>query len=83
VILIEGAVQHVPPAIVDQLAEGGRLGTVIAAHRRRARRGHLMVKEGGVASGRPIFDAGTPALPGSARRRASLFERAGQLWGYP
>jgi len=25
---------------------------------------HLVVKEGGIASGRPIFDAGTPALPG-------------------
>ena len=67
VILIEGAVQHVPPTIVGQLAEGGRLGTVIAA----ASAGglgvaHLMVKEGGVASGRPIFDAGTPALPGFA-----------------
>ena len=65
VILIEGAVQHIPPAIVSQLAEGGRLGTVIAA----ASAGllgvaHLMVKEGGVASGRPIFDAGAPALPG-------------------
>ena len=67
VILIEGAVQHVPAAIVAQLAEGGRLGTVIAA----ASAGvlgvaQLMVKEGGVASGRPIFDAGTPALPGFA-----------------
>ena len=67
VILIEGAVQHVPTAILGQLAEGGRLGTVIAA----ASAGvlgvaQLMVKEGGVTSGRPIFDAGTPALPGFA-----------------
>ncbi|HSI01021.1 MAG TPA: protein-L-isoaspartate O-methyltransferase [Reyranella sp.] len=65
VILIEGAVQHVPAAILHQLAEGGRLGTVIAA----ASAGLLgvaqvMLKEGGVASGRPIFDAGTSALPG-------------------
>jgi protein-L-isoaspartate(D-aspartate) O-methyltransferase len=67
VILIEGGVQHVPPEIVAQLAEGGRLGTVMAA----AAAGtlgvaHLMVKEGGVATGRPIFDAGTPLLPGFA-----------------
>src|SRR6476469_6371973 len=60
VIVIEGAVQHVPPAIVAQLADGGRLGTVIAA----ATAGglgvaHLMVKEGGVDTGRTIFDAGT------------------------
>jgi len=67
VILIEGAVQYVPPAIVDQLAEGGRLGTVIAASSPGVLGvARMMVKEGGVASGRPIFDAGTPALPGFA-----------------
>jgi protein-L-isoaspartate(D-aspartate) O-methyltransferase len=67
VILIEGAVQHVPPAIVDQLAEGGRLGTVIAAPSAGVLGlAQLIVKEGGVAAGRPIFDAGTPALPGFA-----------------
>jgi protein-L-isoaspartate(D-aspartate) O-methyltransferase len=67
VILIEGAVQHVPPAIVEQLAEGGRLGTVIAAPSAGALGlAQLIVREGGVASGRPIFDAGTPALPGFA-----------------
>jgi protein-L-isoaspartate(D-aspartate) O-methyltransferase len=67
VILIEGAVQHVPPAIVGQLAEGGRLGTVIAAPSAGTLGvAQLIVKEGGVASGRPIFDAGTPALPGFA-----------------
>jgi protein-L-isoaspartate(D-aspartate) O-methyltransferase len=66
-ILIEGAVQHVPPAIVEQLAEGGRLGTVIAAPSAGVLGvAQLIVKEGGVASRRPIFDAGTPALPGFA-----------------
>jgi protein-L-isoaspartate(D-aspartate) O-methyltransferase len=65
VILIEGGVQHVPAAIVGQLAEGGRLGTVIAAMSAGVLGvAQVMVKEGGVASSRPIFDAGTPALPG-------------------
>ena len=64
VILIEGAVQKVPATILDQLAEGGRLGTVIAAPTGMLGVAHLMVKEGGVASGRPLFDAGTPPLPG-------------------
>jgi protein-L-isoaspartate(D-aspartate) O-methyltransferase len=64
VILIEGAVQEVPAAILDQLAEGGRLGTVIAAPTGMLGVAHLMVKEGGVVSGRPLFDAGTPPLPG-------------------
>ena len=66
VILIEGAVQKVPAAILDQLAEGGRLGTVIAAPTGMLGVAHLMVKEGGVVSGRPLFDAGTPPLPGFA-----------------
>ncbi|HYD05064.1 MAG TPA: protein-L-isoaspartate O-methyltransferase [Reyranella sp.] len=67
VILIEGAVQHVPAAIVGQLAEGGRLATVIAATSVGVLGlAQLMVKEGGVASSRPIFDAGTRALPGFA-----------------
>ena len=64
VILIEGAVQNVPAAILDQLAEGGRLATVIAAPAGMLGVAHLMVKEGGIVSGRPLFDAGTPPLPG-------------------
>jgi protein-L-isoaspartate(D-aspartate) O-methyltransferase len=67
VILIEGAVQHIPPAIVGLLAEGGRLGTVIAGPSAGAMGvAQLIVKEGGVASGRQIFDAGTPTLAGFA-----------------
>lgn len=66
VILIEGAVQKIPAAIIEQLAEGGRLVTVIAAPTGMLGVGQLMVKEGGLASGRPLFDAGTPALPGFA-----------------
>jgi protein-L-isoaspartate(D-aspartate) O-methyltransferase len=66
VILIEGAVQHIPQAILDQLAEGGRLTTVIAPPAGVLGVAQLVLKEGGVTSGRPLFDAGTPALPGFA-----------------
>ncbi len=66
VILIEGAVHEIPRAILDQLAEGGRLGTVIAGTSGAVGVAHLVVKEGGVTSGRPLFDAGTPLLPGFA-----------------
>jgi protein-L-isoaspartate(D-aspartate) O-methyltransferase len=65
-ILIEGAVHEIPRAILDQLAEGGRLTTVMAAPAGVLGVAQLMVKEGGVASGRALFDAGTPALPGFA-----------------
>ncbi len=66
-ILIEGAVPEVPQALLDQLAEGGRLTTVKAAPAGVLGVAQLFVKEGGVASSRPLFDAGTPALPGFAR----------------
>ena len=65
-ILIEGAVQLVPQAIFDQLAEGGRLTTVVAGPPGAMGGAQLFVKEGGVTSGRPLFDAGTPSLPGFA-----------------
>jgi protein-L-isoaspartate(D-aspartate) O-methyltransferase len=64
VILIEGAVQEVSRAIIDQLAEGGRLATVVADPSGALGVAHLFVKQGGVTSGRPLFDAGTPSLPG-------------------
>jgi protein-L-isoaspartate(D-aspartate) O-methyltransferase len=66
VILIEGAVRVVPQAIFDQLAEGGRLTTVVAGPPGALGVAQLFMKEGGMASGRPLFDAGTPSLPGFA-----------------
>lgn len=66
VILIEGAVRQVPPAILEQLVDGGRMATIVAGPPGALGSAHLFVKDGGVASGRPLFDAGTPALPGFA-----------------
>ena len=65
-ILIEGAVREIPRALLDQLAEGGRLTTITAAPAGVLGAAQLIVKDGGVTSGRPLFDAGTPALPGFA-----------------
>ncbi|MBL6618423.1 MAG: protein-L-isoaspartate O-methyltransferase [Reyranella sp.] len=66
IVLIEGAVRQVPPAIVEQLVDGGRLATIVAGAPGALGTAQLFVKEGGVASGRPLFDAGTPSLPGFA-----------------
>lgn len=66
VVLIEGAVRQVPQAIIDQLVDGGRLATIVAGAPGALGTAQIFVKEGGVASGRPIFDAGTPTLPGFA-----------------
>ena len=65
-ILIEGAVRQIPKAILDQLADGGRLATVVAGPEGAMGVAELVVKEDGVTSRRPIFDAGTPTLPGFA-----------------
>lgn len=66
VILIDGAVHQVPPAIVAQLVDGGRLATIVAGSPGALGTAQIFIKEGGAASGRPIFDAGTPSLPGFA-----------------
>ncbi len=66
IVLIEGAVRELPKAILDQLAEGGRLVTVLAGVPGTLGVAQLVVKEGGITSGRPLFDAGTPVLPGFA-----------------
>ena len=63
VILFAGAVERVPPAITEQLAEGGRLVAVIAPPGEPGR-ATLITRVGGALSRRVVFDAGTPVLPG-------------------
>lgn len=70
-ILIDGAVDHVPATLFDQLAEGGRLVAV----RRAGPVGEatLFLKVGGVISERTLFDAAIPVLPGFERRPEFAF----------
>ena len=66
VILINGAVAALPPALVEQLAEGGRLATVIAGDARVGRAmgaAVLVTRRDGVVSTRTLFDAAVPVLP--------------------
>jgi protein-L-isoaspartate(D-aspartate) O-methyltransferase len=72
-VLIEGAVRQVPQTIIDQIAEGGRLATVLAPATGALGVAQLVVKDGGIASGRPLFDAGTPSLPGFAAAQRFTF----------
>ena len=63
-ILIEGEVPAVPPAIAAQLAEGGRLATVLAgAARGVSSRAVLGRRVGGAFSIAEAFDCATPPLP--------------------
>ena len=70
-ILIDGAVDYIPDAIIDQLADGGRLGTALAD------RGITRLVVGRKAAGAfgtlSFADAGVPALPGFSRTQAFTF----------
>jgi protein-L-isoaspartate(D-aspartate) O-methyltransferase len=71
IILIDGAVEYIPDSIVDQLADGGRLGTALLD------RGITRLVVGRKAAGAfgtlSVADAGVPALPGFERPAAFTF----------
>jgi protein-L-isoaspartate(D-aspartate) O-methyltransferase len=71
VILLDGAVDRVPPAIIDQLAEGGRLVAVIRAA--GIGRATLMTRQAGILASRVAFDAAVPRLPGFEPAAAFVF----------
>ena len=71
VIFFDGAVQTVPDAICDQLAEGGRLVAIVAGE--RVGTAYLYSRFGGVISKREVFDAGTPLLPGFGKQKSFVF----------
>jgi protein-L-isoaspartate(D-aspartate) O-methyltransferase len=70
-MLIDGAVEHVPDALVQQLADGGRLGGAVLD------RGVTRLIVGRKASGGfgylSVGDAGVSALPGFSRPRGFTF----------
>ena len=70
-ILIDGAVEFIPEAIVAQLADGGRLGTALIE--RGVTRLVVGRKSGGAFGYLSIGDAGVPALPGFSRPREFTF----------
>lgn len=61
VILFGGSIPHVPEAILDQLAEGGRLVAVISQDAGLGK-GTVFLKTGGAVSRRVVFDAAVPVL---------------------
>ncbi len=61
-ILLEGAVEQVPDAVLDQVKEGGRIGAIFMTGALGiARVGH---KQDGRVNWRNIFNATAPVLPG-------------------
>jgi protein-L-isoaspartate(D-aspartate) O-methyltransferase len=70
-ILVDGAVEFVPEAIVEQLADGGRLGAALVD--RGITRLIVGRKAGGAYGYLSVGDAGVPALPGFTRPKAFTF----------
>ena len=67
-ILIQGAVEHLPDALIDQLKEGGRISCLfLEGALGVCRTGY---KIDGQMSWRYAFNAGAPVLPGVEKRRA-------------
>ncbi len=71
-IVLGGAVEQVPPAITDQLAEGGRLAAVVADGS-SVGVGVLMLRARGALLRRVLFDAAVPPLPGFEAERGFVF----------
>lgn len=71
VIFINGAVDDIPEAIKRQLADGGRLITVV--RQRGVGRGTLITRTGDAFGVRADFDAATPVLPGFEQKPKFVF----------
>ena len=61
-ILLNGAVPSVPPALLDELEDGGRLVAVL--RRGPVCRAHVWRRSGNTVDGEPVFDAAAAPLPG-------------------
>ena len=61
-ILLNGAVPAVPPALLEQVADGGRL--VAMLHKGPVCRAHVWRRSGKVVDGQPAFDGAAAPLPG-------------------
>jgi protein-L-isoaspartate(D-aspartate) O-methyltransferase len=70
-ILIDGAVEYIPDAVIAQLANGGRLGTALVD--RGITRLIVGRKAGGAFGYLSLSDVGVPVLPGFTRPRAFTF----------
>lgn len=71
VIMLQGAIEEMPPAITDQLKDGGRIAAIFSERGLGVcRLGH---KLHGHVTWRAEFNASAPVLPGYERERAFQF----------
>lgn len=70
VIFIGGAIDDIPEALQSQLKEGGRMVGVVGEGNGGS--AYLYTKNGGLVSGRPVFNCAVKPLPGFQRK--AVFE---------
>ena len=70
-ILVNGRIETRPQALLDQLADGGRLACVMGPD--RAAKATLFVRAGDAFGARPLFDAALPALGAFAAEAGFAF----------
>ena len=71
VIVLEGSVDAVPPALLEQLRDGGRLVAVLGSG--NAAVAHLYTRSGNDVSGTPTFNVSLPILGKFAAAPAFVF----------
>ncbi len=71
VVVINGAIEQVPPAIAEQISEGGRIVAVVDDG--GIGRATVFTKQGGHLSKRVLFEAAVPPLPGFGKQRGFVF----------
>ena len=71
VIVVEGAIEAAPDALLAQLAEGGRLVAVVQAGEQS--RAHLYLRQNGRVGSRIAFDAWAPLLAGFRQKVGFVF----------
>jgi protein-L-isoaspartate(D-aspartate) O-methyltransferase len=71
VIFVNGAVEVVAPALLEQLEEGGRLVAVVSKGARS--RAEVWLRAGKSFDARPAFEAGGRVLPGFERPAGFVF----------
>lgn len=72
VIVVEGAIEELPPALADQLAEGGRIVAVVGSNGLAAK-ATVYTRSGDTLSGRPVFNTHVRPLSEFARPRSFVF----------
>ncbi len=70
-MLVNGSVEFVPEALLNQLAEGGRIGAV--TRNGNSSRATIYTRVAGSVASRPVFDAAVPPLPGFAAPKTFVF----------